>query len=75
MPPVKGYFTIFKAFSLVRGQLDNVENATWNFDGKTPAMAAQEFFVYTVSLAILGLIIGGICSFLLSWLAKERKLA
>ena len=68
------FAAIFKAFSLVRGQLDNLENATWNFDGKTPAMAAQEFFVYTMSLAIAGLIIGGICSFLLSWLSKERKL-
>ena len=68
------FAAIFKTFSFVHGELSGVADTTWHFDGKNSAMVAQDFFSYTVSLAIVGLIIGGICSFLLSWLSKERKL-
>ncbi len=65
---------VFKTASIVR-EWNGVVDAGINFDGKTPAMAAQDFFSYTVSLAIVGLIIGGICSFILSRFFKAKKLA
>jgi hypothetical protein len=40
-----------------------------------PVMAAKDFYSYTISLVITGMIIGAICSFLMVWLSKEKKLA
>lgn len=65
---------VFKAASVMREL--NIEVKTGaEFGDFTPAAATQQFLSYTISLAITGLIIGVICSFLLSWLSKERKLA
>jgi len=57
---------VFKMVSIVRVWRGELDTGMSYFDGKTPAMAAQDFLLYSVSLAIVGLIIGGICSFLLS---------
>lgn len=65
---------VFKTASIMH-ESSGVVDAGWNFDGKTPAIAAQEFFFYAISLTIAGLIIGAVCSFLLARLSKERKLA
>ena len=63
----------FKVASIVRERSVGVETGA-DFGDFTPAVAAKDFYSYTISLAITGLIIGVICSFLLVWLSKERKL-
>ncbi len=66
---------VFKAASIVRVWSIGVETVG-DFGDFTPAVAAQGFYSYTVSLVIVGLVVGAICSFMLSWLSKkERKLA
>ncbi len=65
---------VFKAASIVREWSVGVETGA-DFGDFTPTAAAQGFYSYTISLVIVGLIISAICSFLLSWLSKERKLA
>jgi hypothetical protein len=65
------FSVVLKMFSIVG---DGVESATWHFDGKTPAMAAQEFFLFTLTLSFVGLIIGGICSFILLRLSSKKNL-
>lgn len=65
---------IFKAASIAREWSVGVEIGA-DSGGFSPAVAAQGFYSYTFSLVIVGLIVGVICSFLLVWLSKERKLA
>ena len=65
---------VFKAASIVHEWSVGVETVA-DFGDFTPIVAAKGFYSYTLSLAITGLIIGVICSFLLLWLSKERKLA
>jgi hypothetical protein len=65
---------VFKAASIVREWSVGVETGA-DFGDFTPAVAAKDFYSYTISLVITGLIIGVICSFLLVWLSKEKKLA
>jgi hypothetical protein len=65
---------VFKAASIVREWNVGVETVA-DFGDFTPAVAAKDFYSYTISLVITGLIISVICSFLLVWLSKERKLA
>ena len=65
---------VFKAASIVREWSVGVETGA-DFGDFNPTVAAQGFYSYTVSLVIVGLISGSICSFLLSWLSKDRKLA
>ena len=67
------FAVVFKAASVIREWSAGVELDAGVGDF-TSAVAAQKFYSYAVSLAITGLIIGAICSFLLSWLSKERKL-
>lgn len=64
---------VYKIISVMRGS-SGVTDLDGNF-GRTPAMIAQQFFSYSVSLAITGLVIGAICSFLLLLVLKPRKLA
>jgi len=64
---------VYKIISVMRGS-SGVADLNGNFGG-TPAMVAQQFFSYSVSLAITGLVIGSICSFLLLLVLKPRKLA
>lgn len=65
---------IFKAASIMREWSVGMETGA-EFGYFNPTVAAQNFYSYTFSLVIVGLIIGAICSFLLLWLSKERKLA
>ena len=65
---------VFKAALIMREWSVGVETGA-DFDDFTPSVAAEDFYSYAISLAITGLIIGVICSFLLMWLSKERKLA
>ena len=67
------FSVVFKTVSIMRESNGIVSN--WSFDGKTPETAAQGFFLYTVSLSIAGLIVGTICSLILSRLSKPKKLA
>lgn len=63
---------VFRAFSLITVGSD------WNFDNSTPVMAARDFYLYTVYLAIAGFLIGSACSLLLSYLiglTRSRRLA
>lgn len=64
------FSVVFKTFSLIQVGGDG----DWNFDGKTPTMAAQDFFLYTLTLSFVGLIIGSICSFILSRFSVNNKL-
>jgi hypothetical protein len=68
------FAVVFKTAS-VSQKLSIGAEADTGFGDFTPAIASQEFYSYAVSLAIAGLIVGGICSFLLSWLSRDRKLA
>ena len=63
------FAVIFKIYSVVYQE----SNALVGFDGKTSATLFQDFFLYTVSLAITGSIIGAICSFILSRILKEKR--
>jgi len=63
---------VYKATSVLR-EASNIAYSNEMFGG-TPAMIAQQFFSYSVTLAITGLIIGAICSFLLLLVSKPRKL-
>ena len=65
---------VFKAASIVREWNVGVETGA-GFGDFTSAVAAKDFYSYTISLVITGLLIGVVCSFLLSWLSKERKFA
>lgn len=64
------FSVVFKICSILRVGGD----ATWHFDGKTPAMAGQDFFLYTITLSVIGLFIGSICSFVLSRFLVSNKL-
>ena len=64
------FSTVFKIFSIMQ----KFENINWQFDGQTTAMAAQEFFLYTLALSFVGLIMGAICSFILYRLSIAKKL-
>lgn len=65
---------VFKIFSIMRFGTSQIENETWNFDGKNPAMAAQDFFFYSLNLAIVGGIIGGVSSFILYRFSRNKNL-
>jgi len=65
---------VFKLISIMREWNVGVETDA-GFGNFTPAAAAANFYAYTISLVITGLIIGAICSFLLVWLSENRKLA
>lgn len=67
------FAAVFKTASLMR-EWSGVVDAGRNFDDTRPAVVAQEFYFGMLSYAVAGLITGGICCFLLSWLAKDRKL-
>ena len=67
------FVAVFKTLSLMR-EWNGVVDVGRNFDDTKPAIVPQEFYSGMVSYAVAGLIIGGICCFLLSWLAKDRKL-
>ena len=68
------FAVIFKVASIVREGSLGVETGV-DFGDFTPAVAAKDFYSYTISLVITGMIIGMICSFMMVWLSKERKLA
>ena len=68
-------FSIIYEMASVLSVWNGTVNNDVNFDGTTPAMASQNFFVYSLWLVILGLIVGTVCSFLLMCLSKPRKLA
>lgn len=65
--------TIFKTASLMR-EWRGLADAGRNFDDTKPAMVAEVFYTGMISYAAAGIIIGAVCCFLLSWLAKDRKL-
>lgn len=58
---------IFKFISAARSEIIGI------FDGKGSNILAQEFLVYTILLSITGLIIAGICNFLLSNLTRQKN--
>lgn len=67
------FAVVFKTISILSEQ--NGAISSWSFDGEKPETAAQVFFLYTVSLAITGLIVGAICNLILLRLSKPKKLA
>ena len=67
------FAAVFKTASLMR-EWSGVIDAGKNFDDTKPAAAAQEFFSGMISFAVTGIIVGAVCCFILSWLAKDRKL-
>ncbi|HEY8560406.1 MAG TPA: hypothetical protein VIL74_08505 [Pyrinomonadaceae bacterium] len=66
------FAVVFKAVSLIR-ELNGVV-PDWKFDGKTPSTAAQDFFTYSLSLTVTGLVVGVISALILSFLLKPKKL-
>lgn len=46
----------------------------WSFDGKTNVTATQDFYIYSISLAIIGSAISIICSYPLFYFLREKKL-
>lgn len=64
------FAVVFKTASIVLGIETDV-----GFGDFTPTVAAKTFYSYTISLVITGMIIGMICSFIMVWLSKEKKLA
>ncbi len=65
---------VFK-MALIVNEWNGIANRDWSFDGKTRAMAEQDFFSYTIWLAVIGLIVGACSSSILALLSKLRKLA
>lgn len=68
------FAAVFKTISLER-EWKGIVDVGRNFDDTKSAAVAQSFYLSLASYAIVGLVIGGICCFLLSWLAKDKKLA
>jgi hypothetical protein len=62
-----GIFEIFSLLRVLSGVADSV-----HWDGRNSSMVALEFFQYTLSLAGTGLVVGGICSFLLFLILRVR---
>jgi hypothetical protein len=64
------FSTIFIIYSLLRAE----ENIEWSFDGQTIATAMIGFIFYSVTLSVVGFIVGGICSNILKRLSVSNKL-
>lgn len=64
---------IYKTFNVMYGF--NTVSAPDAFGDFTTAKAAEQFFPYCLSLSLTGLIIGTICSILLSFIMKPKNLA
>lgn len=68
------FSVVFKVFSILRNGIGGIEDLNWSFGGKTPEIAAQDFFLYSLILSFTGLIIGGVCSLILFLISSKEKL-
>ena len=64
---------ILKAFLVCGIDMSKAENTIY-FDGKTIATATQDFYLSSLNLSIFSLVIGGVCSFILSRFSIGKKL-
>jgi len=62
---------VFKIVLILR-EASQITHETWHFDGQNPILVEQEFILHSLSLAFGGLIIGGICAFLLAQWSKQK---
>ncbi|MEZ5343987.1 MAG: hypothetical protein R2681_00395 [Pyrinomonadaceae bacterium] len=62
------FATVFRIFSMAVG-------SNSSFEKTTPAIAAQDFYIYSISLAGVGLLFAGICHLILYYFSKAKKFA
>lgn len=65
---------VYKLAFFIR-QSNGISDIGRNFDGTLPEIVARNFFIYSLEVSLVGLIIGASCGFLLSRLFKVEKFA